>query len=168
MARLIKDARVVDDEWLRLETAPNDDAPLPHGKLILPLQTWQQRRADILARGEPVGIWLPGEQHPEAIRDDLAYFRVVAIHFPVFSDGRGYSSARILREQYGYSGELRAVGDVLRDQLFLMRRCGFDSFELRADRDANDALASLADFRHVYQFSAVDPTPPLLQRSTSA
>ena len=85
----------------------------------------------------------------------------------MFSDGRGYSNARILRERLGYRGELRAIGDVLRDQLFLMRRCGFDSFEIRPDRSAADALASLRDFRHAYQHATDDPGEPLLERGRS-
>ena len=80
------------------------------------------------------------------------------------SSGRGYSNARILRERLGYDGELRAVGDVLRDQLFLMRRCGFDSFALRSDRDAAQAVSALADFRHAYQHATIDPGVPLVRR----
>jgi uncharacterized protein (DUF934 family) len=82
----------------------------------------------------------------------------------VFSDGRGYSHARVLRDTYGFAGELRAVGDVQRDQLFLMRRCGFDSFRIRTDRDATDALAGFGEFSGVYQSSTIDPHPPLLLR----
>ena len=123
----------------------------------MPLHLWEARREELLARREPLGIWLDSSEHPEALADALAHLQLVAINFPVFSDGRGYSCARLLREKYGFTGELRAIGDVLRDQLFLMRRCGFDSFEIRADRDAADALAGLGDFTHVYQCATVDP-----------
>jgi len=122
----------------------------------------------LLARGEPLGIWLDSSEHPEAEADALAHVQLVAINFPVFSDGRGYSYARLLREKFGFAGELRAIGDVLRDQLFLLRRCGFDSFEIRADRDPADALASLGDFRHVYQSATVDTDAPLLLRAAPA
>lgn len=164
MSSLIKDSRVIENDWLRLDATEDTGIALPEGKLIVPCALWQARRAELLASGTPVGVWLAGDQHPELIRADLDALPLVAIHFAVFSDGRGYSSARILREQYGYRGELRAVGDVLRDQLFLMRRCGFDSFEIRADRDAEDALASLRDFSHVYQHATIDPEAPLLRR----
>ena len=165
MARLIKDGTVARDDWTRLGTDFDTDAPLPAGKLIVPLHLWEARREELLARGEPLGIWLDSSEHPEAVGDALPHLQLIAINFPVFSDGRGYSYARLLREKYGFTGELRAIGDVLRDQLFLMRRCGFDSFEIRADRDAADALASLGDFTHVYQCATVDTGAPLLLRA---
>jgi len=164
MARLIKDGRVIEDDWQRLDGEVEAASPLPAAKLIVPCALWRGRRDELIQRGLPLGVWLAGDQHPELIREDLRWFQVVAIHFAAFSDGRGYSSARILRDQYEYRGELRAIGDVLRDQLFQMRRCGFDSFELRADRDAHEALDSLADFTHVYQHATVDPSSPLLRR----
>lgn len=166
MARLIKDGAVAADDWTRLGADFDTDATLPAGKLIVPLHLWEARREQLLARREPLGIWLDSSEHPEALADALAHLQLVAINFPVFSDGRGYSCARLLREKYGFTGELRAIGDVLRDQLFLMRRCGFDSFEIRADRDAADALAGLGDFTHVYQCATVDPEAPLLLRAT--
>ena len=166
MARLIKDGTVARDDWTRLGTDFDTDAPLPAGKLIVPLHLWEARREELLARGEPLGIWLDSSEHPEAVGDALPHLQLIAINFPVFSDGRGYSYARLLREKYGFTGELRAMGDVLRDQLFLMRRCGFDSFEIRADRDAADALAGLGDFTHVYQCATVDSGTPLLLRGS--
>lgn len=165
MARLIKDGTVARDDWTRLGTDFDIDAPLPAGKLIVPLHLWEARREELLARGEPLGIWLDSSEHPEAVGDALPHLQLIAINFPVFSDGRGYSYARLLRDKYGFTGELRAIGDVLRDQLFLMRRCGFDSFEIRADRDATDALASFGDFTHVYQCATVDTGAPLLLRA---
>jgi len=168
MARLIKDGALVSDDWTRLGADVETDATLPAGKLIVPLRLWETRRAELLARGEPLGIWLDSSEHPEAAADALAHVQLVAINFPVFSDGRGYSYARLLREKFGFAGELRAIGDVLRDQLFLLRRCGFDSFEIRADRDPADALASLGDFRHVYQSATVDTDAPLLLRAAPA
>ncbi|MBP8925557.1 MAG: DUF934 domain-containing protein [Pseudomonadales bacterium] len=164
MTRLIRDNHIVIDDWVLVSLEQGDSEP-PPGKLIVPLATWLDRQTELIARNEPLAVWLASDQHPEAIADSLPHLSMVAINFPVFSDGRGYSSARILREQYGFSGELRAIGDVLRDQLFLMRRCGFDSFQIRADRDPEQALASLGDFRHVYQFCTMNPGNPLLQRT---
>ncbi|MEM8120240.1 DUF934 domain-containing protein, partial [Morganella morganii] len=90
-----------------------------------------------------LGVWLDADEEPESIAGDLDRFQVIAVNFPAFTDGRGFSSARLLRERYGYKGEIRAIGDVLRDQLFFMRRCGFDAYAIRADRSPEDALASL-------------------------
>ena len=109
------------------------------------------------------GIWLDTNEQVEEIPDDLEHFQVIALNFPKFTDGRHYSSARLLRERYGYKGEIRAIGDVLRDQLFYMRRCGFDAFAIRADRDPEDALQSLKDFSVRYQ-AAVDERLPLFRR----
>jgi uncharacterized protein (DUF934 family) len=106
-----------------------------------------------------VGVLLPGEAEPDAIADDLQDLAVIAIQFPVFRDGRGFSLARILRDRLGYQGELRAVGDVLRDQLFFMQRCGFNAFEPRADRCIEQALKGLTDFTVVYQADANEKRP---------
>src|SRR5690606_12426030 len=100
----------------------------------------------------------------EEIAEDLQHFQVVALNFPAFTDGRHYSSARLLRERYGYKGEVRAIGDVLRDQLFLMRRCGFDAFAVRPDRDPYDALLGLKDFSVTYQAASDDPRPLFRRR----
>ena len=103
----------------------------------------------------------------ESIADDLQQFQVIALNFPVFSDGRNYSNARLLRDRYQYQGEVRAIGDVLRDQLFFMQRCGFDAFALRADRNADEALESLKDFSNTYQ-AATDQPLPLFRRRACA
>jgi uncharacterized protein (DUF934 family) len=92
----------------------------------------------------------PGDD-PRAIADRLPGLKVVAVRFPAYGDGRGYSIARLLRERYGYKGELRAVGAVARDHLQLMARCGFDAFQLRDGEDAVEALKGLDDFSEAYQ-----------------
>jgi uncharacterized protein (DUF934 family) len=89
------------------------------------------------------------------------------VHFPKVTDGRGHSSARLLRERYGYRGELRAVGEVTRDQLFYLQRCGFDSFALRADQHAADALDGLSDFDDSYQAAADQPLPLFRRRAAA-
>ena len=151
------------DDWTLL---PRDASAseLPAGDLIVPLRLWNEARAELLVREARVGVWLASDEQAEELEPFLRELGIIAIDFPVFSDGRGYSNARILRERLGYSGELRAVGDVLRDQLFLLRRCGFDSFALRADRDAGQAASALADFQHAYQHATIDPGVPLLRR----
>ena len=93
---------------------------------------------------------------------------LIAVDFPKFSDGRGYSIARLLRERYGFEGELRAIGDVLRDQLYYLRQCGFNAFAVRADRDVEAALRGLADFSDGYQASVATPLPLFRRRLAPA
>lgn len=160
--QIIKDRAVVDDDWQHVNGEPGE--PLPEGKIIVSLSRWTADRDSLTRRkNSGLGIRLEPEDRAEAIADDLNNFQVVAINFPVFRDGRGFSTARLLRERYGYSGELRAVGDVLRDQMFYMHRCGFDAFEVRADRDINDALSAFAEFSVTYQ-PAADEKLPLWRR----
>ena len=96
---------------------------------------------------------------------DLDDFTVIGVHFPKFTDGRGYSIARLLRERYGYKGELRAFGDIGRDQIFLLNRVGFDSFLIGEGRNAEDALAAFDDFPEVYQAGADLPIPLFRRRA---
>ena len=169
MTEIIMNGQIVSDDWQVLKLAEGETpetVALDGGKLIIPLAVWQERKAAILASGQPVGVWLDSHEGPEAIAADLTSFALVAVNFPKFADGRGYSTARLLRERYGYRGELRAIGDVLHDQLFLMKRCGFDAFAVRADKDIRAALAGLGDFSEAYQ-AAVDQPQPLFRRRTA-
>lgn len=163
MDNLIRaDAPVTTDDWILLPR--EHGGPLPDGDVVVPLSRWLGERAELLARTGRTGVWLDSDEQAESLEGRLDGLSIVALRFPAFTDGRSYSNARILRERLGWSGELRAFGDVLRDQLFLMRRCGFDSFALRADRAADAALDGLRDFRRVYQQATVDPGSPLLWR----
>lgn len=169
MAKLIKNRAVVEDGWNTLFLAEGDTAAavaLPTGPLLVPLAVWQARRAELQARNEPLGVWLDPTDDPAAIAADLPLFTVVAVHFPVFRDGRGFSTAALLRSRHGYTGELRAIGDVLRDQLHYMMRVGFDTFAVRADRSVEEALRSLDDFSEGYQASWNRPQPLFLRRAT--
>jgi uncharacterized protein (DUF934 family) len=165
--KLIKDRRIVGDTWTLLRAA--DDGALPAvpetGAVIVPLALWLRDWARLLQRGAPIGVWLSPADDPADIANDLDRFGVVAVDFPQFSDGRGYSIARLLRERYGYKGELRAIGDVLRDQLFYMHRCGFDAFAVREDRSIEDALKALDDFSDAYQVSVERPVPLFRRRA---
>jgi uncharacterized protein (DUF934 family) len=152
MSQLIKQRVVADDRWMfvRKATALSD---VPDGvPVIVPLKLWIERRAALIARGE-AGVWLAPDEDPAALAPDVARLPVIAIDFPVFSDGRGYSTARLLRQRYGYEGELRAVGDVQRDQLYYLSQSGFDAFLIREGKSAQDALASLDDFSDGYQLT---------------
>jgi len=166
MAKLIKNRSIVDDTWTLLTLAEGDtpDAvALPAGDVIVPLPVWQARKTALLASGQRIAVWLAPNEGPEAIADDLARLPLVAVQFPKFTDGRGYSTARLLRERYDYQGEVRAIGDVLVDQLFFMARCGFDAYALRADKSLESALARFETFPEAYQ-TAVDRPQPLFRR----
>ena len=137
---------------------------IPDGQVIVPLAVWLARRAELaprLAAGK-LGVWLASFELIEdlvASLEDINALPVIALDFPKFVDGRGFSSAALLRSRYAYRNELRAIGDVLRDQLYFMQRCGFDAWTLRADRSATDALASFKDFSEPYQGAVDDPQP---------
>jgi uncharacterized protein (DUF934 family) len=123
---LVKNGKAVDDDF-SLVTA---DAPWPEtGGLLVSLELWQANREALLASGRPLGLKLRSDEHPDAVSADLGQFAVIALEFPVFRDGRAYSYARLLRRA-GFSGELRAVGEVLLDQLHYMQRVGFDAFDI--------------------------------------
>jgi uncharacterized protein (DUF934 family) len=128
---LVKDGALADDPFV---TVTDDAAELPaDAPVLVGLERWQQDKAALRARGQPVGVRLKSDQSPELIEDDLDSLAVVALEFPAFRDGRAYSYARILRERYGYAGEVRAVGDVLLEQLHFMLRTGFNAFEIESD-----------------------------------
>jgi uncharacterized protein (DUF934 family) len=132
------------------------------GSVIVSLDQWKAHRDALLKRGTPLGIRLHSDQPPELIADDLAHFAVVALEFPKFRDGRAYSYARLLRERYGFKGELRAVGEVLLEQLFFMLRTGFDAFEIQSADPLKDYRTALADFSVWYQ-PAADGRPTAMQ-----
>ncbi|GAB3413291.1 DUF934 domain-containing protein [Massilia agilis] len=163
--QLIKNHAVVDDDWsvLRLDEG---DAPetvlVAQGKVIVPLTVWQAQREQLAGR-EHIAVWLASHERAESLRDELDRFALIAVDFPKFSDGRGYSIAYNLRKRLGYKGELRAIGDVLRDQLFQMLRTGFDAFSTRPDRNIHDALKGLTVFSETYQAS-IDTALPLFRR----
>jgi len=165
MRNIIKNKSVVADDWtvLRLaeEQAP-DAVAVPAGKVVVPLAVWQAQRAALEGRAE-LGVWIASSERPEELKEDLARFALIAVDFPKFADGRGYSIAYNLRARLGYTGELRAIGDVLRDQLFYMQRVGFDAFAVREDKNIHDALKGLTDFSEVYQTSW-DQKSPLFRR----
>ncbi|MEQ3723626.1 DUF934 domain-containing protein [Alcanivorax sp.] len=157
MGKVIIDGAIVDNQWQRLEEE-SLEGELPTGNVIVPLAYWQTHRDALLNRGD-VAVWLAPGEEPKDLEDDLSALPLIAIHFPAFKDGRGYSYARELRTRYGFKGEVRATGDVLRDQLFYMTRCGFNAFEVREDRSIEEALEGLKDFSVTYQGDVNEPRP---------
>ena len=166
MATLIKERRIVADSWHLLERGPKGELPeVPaRGEVIIPLALWLARREDFLAYPGKLGVWLDANEGPEELADDAQRFPLIAVNFPKFGDGRGYSIARLLRERYGFKGELRAIGDVLHDHLFFMEQCGFDAFALREDQDAQEALSVFGTFSDGYQTSVLRPVPLFRRR----
>ena len=158
MPKIIKDGSVIEDSW----TVWRDGETLPQqGQVIVPVSLWQSQREALQSLGE-VAVFLASDESPKLIADSLDALPMVAIDFPKFADGRGFSYARALREQHRFEGEIRAIGDFMRDQLFYLQRCGVNSFAL--DNDGLEAaLASLKDFDECYQ-PGVDQPLPLFRR----
>jgi uncharacterized protein (DUF934 family) len=144
--RLLRNAEIVLDEWRYVAEAAVD----PAAPLIVSLAQWQLEPDTWLARGTPLGVVLSPAHHVEQIAADLKHFTLIAAEFSGPAEGRGYTQARQLREQWAFTGELRATGYVRRDQLFFMARCGFNSFEL-PDSDIQDAYSALSTFTAAYQ-----------------
>lgn len=126
---LIREGRLAPDPFTDASGLEELPAGVP---LIVSREQWASRRDELLARGTPLGIRLRSDQSPTQVADDLAHFAVVALEFPKYRDGRAYTHARILKERLGYTGEIRAVGDVLQEQLHFMQRCGFNTFDVVA------------------------------------
>ena len=159
---VIRNGEVIGDIWQVLVPREGESIAtmaLPEGPLAVSLPVWKARREELLARSSPVGVRLEPADDPGEIAADLRHLALVAVHFPKLADGRGHSTGVLLRRRYGYRGELRAVGDVLRDQLFQLARSGFDSFQLREGADAHAALPSLASFSVAYQACADGRAP---------
>ena len=153
---LIKHGRLTDDPWVSLD----DDAGLPgNAPIIVSLERWRADRDVLVGRGAALGIRLAADQSPDGIAGDLDRFEVVALHFPKFTDGRAYSAARLLRERYGFKGEIRATGQVLRDQLLFMWRCGFDAFEVAGEGALEGWRKAMGELGVSYQ-SAADQCLP--------
>ena len=161
--QVIRDKKIVEDDWQWIEKI-DDGQALPEGDVIVPFTYWQTHHADLIEREGRLGVCINGDDESEEVAKDLSNFDLIAVDFPAFKDGRGYSHARILRDHYNYQGDIRAVGDVLRDQLFYMQRCGITSFHLHEDRDFEDAILGLSDFSVKYQTAADGALPVYKER----
>lgn len=161
---LLKDGRIADDIY----TDVSDVEIIPaEGAVIVSLAQWQEQRATLAGRAQ-LGIKLRSDEKPELIAAELDNFTVVALEFPTFRDGRAYSYARLLRQRYRYAGELRAVGDVLLEQLHFMHRVGFNSFAVRSEDAVRDWEIAAADITVWYQPAADDRATAIQRRMADA
>jgi len=163
--KIINNRQIIADSWQTIDDETSLEQ-LPSGKIIVSLALWNDRRQALVARDDALGIKLAPEDDVADIAADLSSFALVVLQFPAFRDGRAYSQARNLRQHHGYQGEIRACGNVLRDQLAYMERVGFSSFEIDAGQDINDALNGFDEIGIKYQASS-DQSLPLYKRRTA-
>lgn len=157
--QIIKDGAIVEDHWTHIA-----DDPIPEdGCVTVSLGRWKAERDALVTRDGELGIRITSEDDLEAIAEDLGQFQLIALEFPVFTDGRCFSYARLLRDRYGFSGELRAIGNYIRDQIYFLSRVGINAFEFAEPEDLHGALSALQDFSVTYQACA-DEREPLYRR----
>jgi uncharacterized protein (DUF934 family) len=163
---IASDGSIRQDDWVVVpRPADGESLDVPEQPALIPADLWLAGKEHFEDRDD-IGVWLDSHDEPEILAGVVNELPVIAVNFPKFSDGRGYSIARLLRERLNYRHELRAVGDVLLDQLQFMKRCGFDAYVLRADKDINKAARCLNFFTQGYQ-AATDTDEPLFRRRAS-
>ena len=151
---IIRNRRISRSHWRHVPEgalAGNNGAELPGGAIIVALADWREHKTELLGRDAPIGVRLGADDALTEICEELDSIALVALAFCGVTEGRGYSQARLLRERHGYRGEIRAIGDVSRDRLAFMERCGFNAYELREDCDLQGALAAFGEISQVYQ-----------------
>lgn len=167
MQKLIKDGHIIENTWSLLAKPEGDvaAAEIPSGQIIIPASVWLAQKETLQARND-LGVWLDSDEGAELIGAEANRFPVIAVNFPGFMDGRAFSTARLLRERYGFTGELRAVGQFIRDQLCYLRRCGVNAFAFaNPDIKLEEAVKSLQDFQEYYQASVDQPLPLFRRRA---
>jgi uncharacterized protein (DUF934 family) len=156
----IRNRQRAHDDFVHLD----DDSEIDRNvSVLVSYARWQREHETLRDRSGPLGIRIPSDLPATELGHDAGRFSVIAIELPAFTDGRVYTTARLLRHRYRYRGELRATGNVLRDQLQYLERCGFDAFELDGRHDPDNALSGFEDFSVKYQ-PAIDETEPLFRR----
>lgn len=148
---IIKDQQVSENTWRFVA----DDAPLVNGNITVTLKRWQTDKQNLLKHSGKIGIRLSPSDPIDSISADLPSFKLIELDFPVFTDGRSFSQARLLRSRYGYQGEVRAVGHYMTDQIFYLQRVGVDAFELDDSQKIEHALVAANDFSVRYQASSL-------------
>ncbi len=166
MPTLIKDGQVIDNPWSLLDKDIDLNSALSDksGNIIVPLALWQEHKDSLMESGKAVAVWVDSEDDPYELANDVIDLPLICLNFPVFRDGRAFSAAAILRERLNYQGEIRAIGDVLRDQLFYMKKCGINSFDLADGVNVEEALAAFNEFSTSYMSTVEEPLPLFRRR----
>lgn len=167
MPKLIKDGVIADDLWVRLAKPEGGatDCVVPEGAHIVPLSVWTAQHETLSTRSD-IGVWVDSDEDVMALAKDSAKLPLIALNFPAFMDGRAFSSARLLRDQLKFTGELRAVGAFIRDQLCYLSRCGVNAFQFEDENtDLTSAMQSLTDFTEFYQAASDQPLPLFRRRA---
>ncbi len=166
-ATILRDGELVGDDWTVIEDG-RTEIESGGGKVIVPLARWRAERETLLAQHAAVGVLVPNTADIEAVYPEIADRPLLALQFPAFADGRALSQAVVLRKRLGFRGELRAVGDVIRDLVFWLGRCGFDSIVPRKDQSLEACKAALLEIRVAYQAAADEHTPIWIRRRRAA
>jgi uncharacterized protein (DUF934 family) len=153
--KVIKNGQAGDAAWTHLD----DDTAPGNGPFTVTLARWMRDRADLIRNGVPVGVRLAAADEPALLDEDLATLPIVVLDMTHFTDGRPFSQARILRDRLGFTGEIRARGDFLRDQMFFLNRVGVNAFEFPESVDLNDRMKAFQEFSVTYQAAADTPEP---------
>jgi uncharacterized protein (DUF934 family) len=162
---LVENGKIVEDRYVRVD----DDAPLPERvPVIVTAKRFLADATELIRRDGSLGVAWPNDRRVVELQPWLGHLALIALHFPKFRDGRAYSQARLLREQYGFGGTLRATGDVLRDQFSFLVRAGFDSFDVKKPADARAFAESVERYSVFYQPSADGRAPALRRRAQNA
>lgn len=171
MPKLIKDKQLVENNWVLVDSDASLESVLAmkSQQLLLPAYFWAQHKAELSALEAEIGLWFDSSQNPALFQqtsgEAFEQFPVLALEFPIFKDGRAFSYAALLRQQFNYQGDLRAIGEVLRDQLTYMLRCGFSSFQIADDADEAVYLNGFSDFSENYQSTVSNPVPLFRRRA---
>jgi len=166
MPKLIKNNELTENISQTLDkdfSGKVDEVLANKGTVLTPKEYWLEN-SEQLAGKDNIGIWLDSDEGPEELSPHIEKLSLIAINFPKFADGRGYSYARILRDRLGFKGELRAIGDIMHDQMFYLKRCGFNSFAVREDKNAEVVITGLNDFSECYQAATVQDKPLFRRR----
>lgn len=157
MPKLIKDGAIIEDSYVFVSPAEDGSLTLPVAPVLVSLSTWLAHRDTLLAHPQAKGVQLAPDEFAESLAGDFDKLELIAITFPAFADGRGYSTAHLLRGRLGFNKELRAVGDVFKDTLFYQQRCGFNAFAIKEGKSLEDAVLALGTFQTPYQGTAAKP-----------
>jgi uncharacterized protein (DUF934 family) len=162
--RILRRRALVEDDWAVVEDGRAEVEAAAGGKVIVTLARWRAEREALLVAHAAVGVLVPNTADIEAVYAEISDRPLIALQFPTFTDGRALTQAVLLRKRLGFTGELRALGDVIRDLVFWLGRCGFDSIVPRKDQNPQACLEALDEIRVAYQAAADAHTPIWVRR----